>query len=126
MFRCLVLILSAAFPLCAAPGFVETLSGKQLRGEVQFGPDKLIVADTNETRAEVALSDLKLYRAEQGRATTNSLTILADPPTNGLLGIYFNTPDCTGEFFKTRYDPTIDFDWGHGPPMHEMNSNRFS
>jgi hypothetical protein len=43
-----------------------------------------------------------------------------------LLGIYFNTPDCTGEFFKTRYDPTIDFDWGHGPPMPEMNSNRFS
>ena len=127
MFFGLVLaLLAAALSVCAAPGFVETTSGKQFRGEVQFAPDTLIVIGTNDMRTKVALSDLNLYRANEAQPATNALTILADPPTNGLLGIYFNTPDCTGEFFKTRYDPTIDFDWGQDPPMPDMNSNRFS
>jgi hypothetical protein len=121
------------FLLCLVPflaqgaihGVVETLSGR-LEGELQIADGKLVVNTTNGPATEIPLKDLKLLRVAQAEATTNTLTILAAPPEHGLLGIYFNTPDCSGDFFKTRYDPTIDFDWGQSAPLPEMNSNGFS
>ncbi len=105
---------------------VETDSGKQFAGELRIEPGKLLVATTNGATEEISLAQLKQLRVVQPGATTNSLTILANPPDRGLLGIYFNTPDCAGEFFKTRYDPTVDFDWGQSAPFADMNSNGFS
>src|SRR5687767_9420298 len=121
-------------PLClfsfvgnaAIHGFVETASGTRLEGEVRVESGKFVVTATNGTATDVALKDLKTFRAAPVDANTNALTILATPPEHGLLGIYFNTPDCTGDFFKTRYDPVIDFDWGQSAPMPELNSNGFS
>jgi hypothetical protein len=111
---------------CAINGIVETASGTRMEGEVRVEPGKFIVTPTNGTATDVALKDLKTFRAVRVDGNTNALTILAPPPDHGLLGIYFNTPDCTGEFFKTRYDPLIDFDWGQSAPLPEMNSNGFS
>lgn len=110
----------------AINGVVETTSGKRLEGEVRIAADKFIITETNGTATEVALKELKAFRAAEADANTNTLTILAPPPAHGLLGIYFNTPDCTGDFFKTRYDPVIDFDWGQSAPLPEINPNGFS
>jgi PA14 domain len=49
----------------------------------------------------------------------------AAPPKNGLLGLYFNDSDLSGEF-KVRYDPSVEFDASDSPPMGGMNANRFS
>lgn len=35
----------------------------------------------------------------------------------GLVGKYFQSPDCTGEIKILRKDPVIDFDWNVGPPL---------
>lgn len=105
---------------------LETTSGKTFTGQLGLAPEKFIITGTNGMPQEVPLRDLKHLRLAPAQSTTNALTILAHPPTHGLLGIYFNTPDCTGDFFKTRYDPTIDFDWGESAPLPDMNSNGFS
>jgi hypothetical protein len=110
----------------AIHGAVETLSGTRVEGELQIAAGKLVVVGTNAAATEIPLKELKSLRVMQAEQNTNTLTILATPPEHGLLGIYFNTPDCSGDFFKTRYDPTIDFDWGQSPPLPEMNSNGFS
>ena len=42
----------------------------------------------------------------QARNTSNLATnVVAGPPRSGLLGLYFNESDLSGEF-KVRYDPT--------------------
>ncbi|MCI0744822.1 MAG: PA14 domain-containing protein [Verrucomicrobia subdivision 3 bacterium] len=123
---CLALQLCASVAAAGLPGAVETKSGKTLNGDVRLAPGKVIVGDTNGATVELTLPALKLYRAVLPDAATNTLTILPTPPANGLLGIYYNNPDCTGEFFKTRFDPAIDFDWGHSAPLPDMNSNGFS
>jgi len=105
---------------------IETDSGKQITGEFRIEPGKFLITTTNGAPEEISLAELKQLRVVQAGAATNSLTILANPPDHGLLGIYFNTPDCTGDFFKTRYDSTIDFDWGQSAPFADMNSNGFS
>jgi hypothetical protein len=105
---------------------IETDSGKQFTGEFRIEPGRFFITTTNGAAEEISLAQLKQLRVVRGGAATNSLTILANPPDHGLLGIYFNTPDCTGEFFKTRYDATIDFDWGQSAPFGDMNSNGFS
>jgi hypothetical protein len=54
--------------------------------------------------------------------TTN---VVPSTPASGLLGLYFNEPDLTGPF-KTRYDSTIDYDWGEAAPFSGVNPDRFS
>jgi hypothetical protein len=125
--RWVALFFFAAFSVRATQtAVIETDSGKQFAGELQIEPGKFLITTTNGATEEVSLAQLKQLRVVRLGAATNSLTILANPPDRGLLGIYFNTPDCTGEFFKTRYDSTIDFDWGQSAPLPEMNSNGFS
>jgi len=53
---------------------------------------------------------------------TNIATAL---PRNGLLGLYFNESDLSGEF-KVRYDPTVEFDASGAAPMDGINANKFS
>lgn len=123
----LFLVLLAASSTVAAPtAIVETVSGKQVAGEIRIEPGKIVVSVSNNAPEEIVLDDLKRLRVVQPGPPTNSLTILAEPPAHGLLGIYFNTPDCSGDFFKTRYDPVVDFDWGESAPLPDMNSNGFS
>ena len=50
---------------------------------------------------------------------------VAAPPRNGLLGLYFNESDLSGEF-KVRYDPAIEFESSDVPPMFGISVNRFS
>jgi hypothetical protein len=123
--RWIFLVLFAFDCGAAQNAIIDTVSGKQFSGEFRIEAGKIVVSTTNDAE-EVALEDLKRLRVVQPGAPTNSLTILADPPANGLLGIYYNTPDCSGDFFKTRYDPVIDFDWGQSAPLPDMNSNGFS
>src|SRR5215212_361269 len=80
--------LSAFVGNAAIRGFVETVSGTRLEGEVRVEPGKFVITATNGTATDVALKDLKLFRAVQADANTNTLTILAPPPEHGLLGIY--------------------------------------
>jgi len=125
--RWLALFFFAAFSVSATQtAIIETDSGKQFSGEFRIEPGKLLITTTNGAAEEISLAQLKQLRVVQAGAATNSLTILANPPDHGLLGIYFNTPDCTGDFLKTRYDSTIDFDWGQSAPFADMNSNGFS
>jgi hypothetical protein len=125
--RWFAFIFFVSFCACATPmATIETHSGQQLVGELRIEPGRVTLLTTNATAQAVPLAELKRLRVIPSAAGTNALTILANPPEHGLLGIYFNTPDCTGEFFKTRYDPTIDFDWGHAAPFADMNSNGFS
>jgi hypothetical protein len=125
--RWLAFIVCLSFCACAAPmAMVETRSGDQLSGELKIEPGRVTLMSTNGPARAVALSELKRLRVLPAGGPTNSLTILSNPPEHGLLGIYFNTPDCTGEFFKTRYDSAIDFDWGQSAPFADMNSNGFS
>lgn len=127
MRRWFALLLLWPFAACGAiNGIVETALGTRFEGEIRIEPGKFVVTATNGTVAEIALKELKVYRVVRAGASTNALTILAAPPEHGLLGIYFNSPDCAGDFFKTRYDPVIDFDWGQSAPLPEMNSNGFS
>src|SRR5688572_9703027 len=125
--RWFVPIFLAAFAAHASQtAIVDTAAGKQFTGEFRIEPGKIVIANTNGVSDEVPLADLKQLRVVRPGAPTNSLTILANAPDHGLLGIYFNTPDCTGDFFRTRYDPAIDFDWGQTAPFADMNSNGFS
>ena len=125
--RWLALVFFAAFSVRATQiAIIETDSGKQFTGELRTAPGKFLIATTNGAAEEISLAQLKQMRVVQAAAATNSLTILANPPDHGLLGIYFNTPDYSGEIFKTRYDRTIDFDWGQSAPFADMNSNGFS
>jgi len=125
--RWLALFFLAAFSVQATQtAIVETDSGRQFVGGLRIEPGKLLITGTNGAAEEISLTQLKQLRVVQAEAATNSLTILANPPDRGLLGIYFNTPDCSGEFFKTRYDPTIDIDWSQLAPFADMNSNGFS
>ena len=125
--RWLALLFLGALSVSATQtAIIETDSGKQLAGELRIEPGKFLITTTNGATDEIALDQLKQLRFVQPGATTNSLTILANPPDRGLLGVYFNTPDCSGDFFRTRYDPTIDFDWGLSAPFADMNSNGFS
>src|SRR5687768_7674639 len=78
----------------AINGIIETASGTRIEGEVRVEPGRFVVTATNGTATDVALKDLKTFRAARTDANTNALTILATPPEHGLLGIYFNTPDC--------------------------------
>ena len=125
--RWLALLSFAALSVSATQtAIIDTDSGKQFTGEFRIEPGKLLITTTNGAAEEISLAQLKQLRVVQAGTATNSLTILANPPDRGLLGIYFNTPDCTGDFFKTRYDSTIDFDWGQSAPFADMNSNGFS
>jgi hypothetical protein len=110
----------------AINGIVETTSGARLEGQLRIEPGTFVVTGTNGTVTDIALKDLKAFRVTQSDAKTNNLTILSAPPEHGLLGIYFNTPDCTEDFARTRYDPVIDFDWGQSAPLPGINSNGFS
>ena len=49
----------------------------------------------------------------------------APPPAHGLLGLYFDEPDLSGPFL-TRYDATVDFDWGEKPPRDGLGREKFS
>ncbi|MDB6030307.1 MAG: Glucose/arabinose dehydrogenase, beta-propeller fold [Verrucomicrobiales bacterium] len=53
----------------------------------------------------------------------------SDPSTgfqnNGLLAIYFNKPNLTGDY-KVRVDPSIDFDWEENPPIPGFEPNQYS
>jgi PA14 domain len=44
---------------------------------------------------------------------------------NGLLAIYFNKPNLTGDY-KVRVDPSIDFDWEENPPIPGFEPNQYS
>ena len=58
-------------------------------------------------------------------AQINTTNVVSPTPTSGLLGLYYNEPDLTGPF-KTRYDSTVDYDWGEAAPFTGINSDRFS
>ena len=44
---------------------------------------------------------------------------------NGLLAIYFNKPNLTGDY-KVRVDSSIDFDWEENPPIPGLEPNQYS
>jgi hypothetical protein len=128
MGRCLVpAVLLASTLICGAVNaVVETAGGKRIEGQLRIEPEKFVLTETNGTASDLALNDLKAFRVVETIVNTNSLTILPSAPPHGLLGIYFNTPDCSGDFFKTRYDPMIDFDWGNSAPLAEIKPDGFS
>ncbi len=49
----------------------------------------------------------------------------AQLPRKGLLGMYFNTADLTGECIN-RFDPNIEFDWGEDAPVDGLHPGQFS
>jgi glucose/arabinose dehydrogenase len=59
--------------------------------------------------------------------TTYTATFAATtvPAGLGLLGTYFNDLGFTGRQV-TRLDPTVDFNWGTGPPVTDIGPNTFT
>jgi hypothetical protein len=124
---CVSALVVLALRLQAGHGIIETSAGSRLEGNIQLESGAFTVA-TSEATNRVELADLIRLRFQPPAATniagTNSLTI-TNPPTSGLLGLYYNEPDHTGPF-KIRYDATIDYDWGEAAPFIGVNSDRFS
>jgi hypothetical protein len=125
---CACILFLLALRLEAAHGVIETSAGSKLEGDVQFD-DGAFVISNDEATNRVELANLLRLRFQPPTATnvagTNSITVSNTVPTNGLLGLYYNEPDHTGGF-KTRYDATIDYDWGEAAPFLGLNSDRFS
>lgn len=122
------LMLLCAARLYAAHGLIETSSGGKFEGDIQLDSGAFVISNEEATN-RVELANLLRLRfqppANTNAVGTNSLTASNTVPTNGLLGLYYNEPDHTGGF-KTRYDATIDYDWGEAAPFIGMNSDRFS
>src|SRR5262245_7772622 len=57
--------------------------------------------------------------------TVIATNTVVGPPRNGLLGLYFNESDLSGEF-KVRYDPAVEFDSSEAAPVAGINANKFS
>ena len=121
-------MLLCAARLYAAHGLIETSSGGKFEGDIQLDSGAFVISNEEATN-RVELANLLRLRfqppANTNAVGTNSLTASNTVPTNGLLGLYYNEPDHTGGF-KTRYDATIDYDWGEAAPFIGMNSDRFS
>jgi hypothetical protein len=111
----------------AAHGLVQTPDGKTFEGEIWLETGAFVIGNTNNaTTNRVTLENLALLRLPPASAFAAPLTnAAAGPTTNGLLGLYYNSPDLSGDF-KIRYDATIDFDWGQGAPFTGINPERFS
>ena len=122
------LMLLCVTRLYAAHGLIETSSGGKFEGDIQLDSGAFVISNEEATN-RVELASLLRLRfqppANTNAVGTNSLTASNTVPTNGLLGLYYNEPDHTGGF-KTRYDATVDYDWGEAAPFIGMNSDRFS
>jgi len=66
-----------------------------------------------------------LYMRIQGMGNKMRFTL---PITSGLsfVGEYYNNITRSGTPAVTRTDPSVDFDWGNGPPGAGVNSDNFS
>lgn len=51
---------------------------------------------------------------------------LVSEEISGLYGAYFNNIDLEGDPTATRQDSTVNFDWGPGSPLPEIDPNMFS
>lgn len=81
--------------------------------------------DTNLlTSGAIALSN---FVDDIASASTTGATfqVAVAPGGPGLLGEYYSNMDFTGTLLR-RIDPTVDFDWGLGPPDPSMATNYFS
>ena len=116
-----------ALRLQAGHGVVETRAAK-FEGDIQLDSGAFVVV-TPEATNRVELADLLRLRFQSAAPTnvvaTNGTAATNPVPANGLLGLYYNEPDHTGPF-KTRYDATIDYDWGEAAPFIGLSSDRFS
>lgn len=102
----------------ARQGVVQTHQGRSLQGELRLTNGAVLVVSSNVT--VVPLADLALFRFEA--------LPLSDQPVHGqgtgLLGYYFNGTNFIGEVV-VRLDPTVDFDWGTGPPVRGLGRDLF-
>src|SRR5574339_674453 len=117
-----------ALRLHAAHGVIESTGGSKFEGDIELDQGAFVVT-TPEATNRVELTNLLRLRFQPPATTnvagTNSAAGPNNVPTNGLLGLYYTEPDHTGAF-KSRYDSTIDYDWGEAAPFLGLNSDRFS
>lgn len=102
----------------ARQGVVQTRQGRCLQGQLRLTNGAVLVLSSNVTA--VPLPELALFRFEA--------LPLSDEPLRGqgtgLLGYYFNGTNFTGDVV-VRLDPTVDFDWGIGPPVRGIGRDWF-
>ena len=116
---CFLLAVFSATTLVALDGVIWTLDGRKLEGAIELAHESLIVKSSQGNT--VILSVTNLARA---RFSTN-VTTQSKGSGTGLLGIYYNTTNCTGATVM-RLDPTINFDWHEQPPMFGVPRDSFS
>jgi hypothetical protein len=119
----LLALLLAILPRPASAGTVRTLDGKVYDGDVRYDPKgKVVVTPPGGQPLEVEFA--------------NILQVVFGPPSatpppkpgdvqHGLLGTYFDTKDLKGKSVM-RVDPVIQFNWGQGFPMPEIQVDAFS
>ncbi len=121
-------ILLLAPRLWAVHGIFQSADGKNLEGDIQLEAGGFVIASTNGAMNTFKLEELSLLRFQPPAPDIPPVEppVPASPaPTNGLLGLYYNEPDLTGEF-RMRHDATIDFDWEEGSPLTGIRPNGFS
>src|SRR5574341_1547208 len=120
LFFCLPLLAVHSWGAC---GVLETLDGHKWSGEIQFRESTIVVIGASQTN-QVPLTNLGCLRLQSKSAGITNATP-GTVPTNGLLGLYFNSPDLTGPF-QVRYDPVLNFEWGEDSPMPGVKGDGFS
>lgn len=116
-----------ASALLLSAGTVRTLDGKNFSGNVRFVEgDQLLIRGAKGQQVKVPLAQVR-FASFEPVAETN--LIEQGTPLNGngtgLLGSYFSRPGYKGPVIY-RIDETIDFQWGLGRPIVELNRDYFS
>lgn len=112
-------LLSAATSL-AENGVIWTLDGRRLEGDIAFAHDSFIINSSQGGGVTLPVTNLARaeFSAAPGAATGKG-------SGNGLLGIYYNTTNCTGATVM-RLDAAINFDWRGNAPILGIPKDFFS
>src|SRR6266542_208579 len=114
--------LTLELPARAGFGWVQTVDGANLSGELQLSNNVLIVTSTNPAPSLVGITNLRAARFDAPGETSG---IASGGHGHGLLGYYFSNTNLHGDV-GVRLDETIDFDWAATEPPPGVAGDHFS
>ena len=117
---CFLLAVCSTTTLLALNGVILTLDGRRLEGEIEVGRGGLVIKLSQGGTATIAATNIS-----RAQFSTNVIAAQTKGSGNGLLGIYYNTTNCSGTTLM-RLDQTVDFDWQDKAPALGVPRNAFS
>lgn len=118
---------SLALGLSLSAGTVRLLNGKSYSGYVRFVDGGMLAigpAKGEVVRVPLAQVGYASFEPPEDLAQLQAGAQLAGKGT-GLMGTYFSRPDFKGRTVY-RIDEVVDFHWGMGRPMFDVNRDYFS